>query len=81
MNPATIFVLAFIVVLFAVGAFVGRKQQEWKNLLRIVGGVGAFVVAFRVLLSSNLDQWTKVAVMVLACAVVFALNLLLKIRR
>ncbi len=81
MNPATIFALAFIIVVFAVGSFIGRKQQEWKNLLRIVIGVGAFVVAWRVILASNLDQWTKVAVLVLICAVLFALNLFKNLKR
>ena len=76
-----IFVIAAIVVIFAVGSFIGRKQEEWKNLLRIILGVGAFVVAFRVLLASNLDQWTKVAVLVLMCAVLFALNLWKKMKQ
>jgi hypothetical protein len=74
MNPALIFVLAILIPLIIVAAYLGRKEQEWKNLARIVVGVGGLVVVFRVLLASQLDQWTKVGVIVLVAATLGGLS-------
>jgi hypothetical protein len=81
MNPFLIPVLAVLIVLLIVGSYVGRKQQEWKNLLRITLGVGAFVGGFRLILASNWDQWTKVGVFVCIVAALFGLSVVKNMSR
>lgn len=74
MNPALLFVLAFLIPLIILACYLGRKNQEWKNIVRIVVGVGGFVVLFRVVLASQLDQWTRVGIIVLMAAILGALS-------
>jgi Na+/phosphate symporter len=75
MNPFWILWVVVMVVLFTIGSINGRKQQEWKNLLRIFIGVGLFVVGWRAIIASNLDQWTKVGIIVFACLALWVLNM------
>jgi hypothetical protein len=76
MNPLWILYAVVMVVIFTVGSVLGHKQQEWKNLLRIVIGVGLFVLAWRAVIASNLDQWTKVGILAFACLLLWILNLI-----
>lgn len=75
MNHIWILFAVLVVVLFTTGSILGRKQQEWKNLLRISAGVGLFVVGWRATISSNLDQWTKVGILAIACLILWVLNM------
>lgn len=75
MNHIWIFFVVGLVALVITGSILGRKQQEWKNLLRIAAGVALFVVCWCSIISSNLDQWSKVGILALACLVLWLLNM------
>jgi|ERR1700677_3066875 hypothetical protein len=58
--------LAFVALAMLVGSFLGRKQDEWKNLLRILLGVGAFVAVWRLIISSG-NSWVVLGTLIPLC--------------
>lgn len=81
MNFALVVTVCAVVVLFVIGSFLGRQNQEWKKLLRIVVGVGLFVCVWRAVIFSNWDQWTKVGVIGFICLGLWLLNVVNALNR
>jgi hypothetical protein len=67
-------ILAVVAVLMLVSSFIGRKHDEWKNSVRILLGVGAFVGLWRLIIASG-NSWVVVGTLVPLCAVLFLASL------
>ncbi|HEY9777873.1 MAG TPA: hypothetical protein V6C81_29195 [Planktothrix sp.] len=74
-HPVAVMFIASIVVLLGVAAsLLGREHGEWKNVVRIVLGVGGFMAAVHVLFATNLSGWSKVGILWTLCILLTALN-------
>jgi prepilin signal peptidase PulO-like enzyme (type II secretory pathway) len=81
MNVAFVVTVCAVAVLCVIASFLGRKNQEWKQVLRIVVGIGLFVFVWRAVIFSNWDQWTKVGAIAFICLGLWLLNMVNALNR
>jgi chromate transport protein ChrA len=74
MNPVLVVVAVLIAIVFAAGSYIGRKHSEWKNMLRILVGVGAFMGVVNLILRSS-STWVILGSLLTLCVGLFIANI------